>query len=90
MLTLSCAGRVRRLTLLPPPPLRTVLATFTAHGSITDKPRFTGAGRVCDKHDLHVTQSRRCSSLARCRAAPVVIATPIQRNILFTLRASFA
>ncbi len=29
----SLAGRVRRLALLPPPPLRSVRATFTAHGS---------------------------------------------------------
>ena len=42
---IEISGRVRRLALLPPPPLRTVRATFTAHGSSTDKPRFTGAGR---------------------------------------------
>ena len=30
--------------LLPPSPLRTVRATFTAHGSSTGKPCFTRAG----------------------------------------------
>jgi hypothetical protein len=34
----------KEVAFLSPPPLRTVRATFTAHGSSTEKPRVTGAG----------------------------------------------
>ena len=63
-------GRVRRLALLPPPPLRTVRATFAAHSLTADKPRLTGVGRttftllMADVID---------PSVERCWAAPVAL-----------------
>ena len=57
--------------MLPPPPLRTVRASFDAHGSSTDKPRVTGAGRVSVATTFTVLKVANVHPQRRCRAAPV-------------------
>jgi hypothetical protein len=58
----------KEATLLPPPPLRTVRATFAAHSSSPEKPRLTRAGQ---KTFTRLAAAGVHPSVERCRAAPV-------------------